>query len=284
MHRRPIDTSFLQPPRTRIDYALEGTMAALFAFMPLAFGVVEAWSEMIALALVTLAAALLIVKSFTSSERRGFAGTWAYLPLALLILFVAFQLLPLPGGLVGSVSSNTLGTRAELLDDLSPAQQAVNYLTLSFYPPATRQMLRVVLLASAVFAIALNLYRTPGQIKRILAWVSCIGVGVALLALAQDVSGARGIYWSFPIDKPATGGTFVNDNHFAQFMNLSIGAMLALLFLHLRDAGLGAGWISRLLDEHRPLLLLAVGIVLCAAALFVSGSRGGMISLLAAFA
>jgi O-antigen ligase len=170
------------------------------------------------------------------------------------------------------------------LSDLPAAQQAIDYLTLSFYPPATRQMLRVALIAVVVFVVALNLYRAEGQITRVLTWIAGMGAAVALLAIAQGMAGSEEIYWSTPIGKRAVGGTFVNQNHFAQFMNLSIGAMLALLFVYLKKWGrLEEGWTSRLMEEQRPLVLLGSGIIVCATALFLSGSRGGMLSLLVAF-
>ena len=109
-------------------------------------------------------------------------------------------------------------------------------MTLSFYPNATRHDLRLILAIFSVFVVIVNTYRTMPQIKRLLMTISIVGGLVALTALAQDIFGNGKIYWIISIKAGAAySGPFVNHNHYGQFMNLSIGAAIALLLMKIGE-------------------------------------------------
>jgi O-antigen ligase len=271
-----------------IDAAVEWLLVALLAFLPFAFGAVEPWSEFVAVAAALVLSVLLVVRRLTRRDCPG-AWSWAYVPVALYVLLVLLQLAQLSPSLVGA---ETVALKSRLLADLPEATRAAHAATLSFYPPATRHDLRVVLLAAAVFAAVVEVYRRPEQVRRLLVAVTCIGGAVALLALAQHVTGATHVYWTVPLRSGARaeGGPFVNHNHFAQFMNLSIGAALGLLVVKLRELNLrgswGAGDVMAALrePEFRAAWLYGAVVVGGAVAIFLSMSRGGMIGMLVALA
>ena len=145
-----------------------------------------------------------------------------------------------------------------------------------------------MLAVAAVFFVVVNLYRDPASIKRLLAAVAVIGAAVGLLALAQHLAGNGKIYWLVPTYDAARSGTFINHSHFGQFMNLSIGAALALLLVLVCEAfsqrKVTAAEALEYLRSREGLYvkLLAATIVVGAAAVFLSLTRGGMVSLLAA--
>jgi O-antigen ligase/tetratricopeptide (TPR) repeat protein len=122
-------------------------------------------------------------------------------------------------------------------------------------------------------------------VKFLLLVIFAIGCAEAALAIAQIATAADKIYWSVPSGRPvATAGTFVNYSHFSQFMNLSLGAGIALLLIQLHDderrALRGGTWRDSLAqlnwENYGPLL---AGIVLCAISVLTSMSRNGAISL-----
>src|SRR5439155_18025929 len=163
------------------------------------------------------------------------------------LALATFQLVPLPRGVVAALSPATVDTKLGLLGDLPDASDALDRMTLTFYPWATRHDLRVVLLASIVFAAVVIVFRDDDRrTRRLLGTIALIGAACALLALAQDLSGTEKIYWSQDIGFPAQAGPFVNHSHFGQFMNLSIGAAVGLLLLRLNessdDEGRGRKW------------------------------------------
>ncbi len=272
----------------KFDRVIEGLLILLLAFMPLAFGAVEAWSEEI---VVTLAAAITVcfLLKLIFEEHTRIVWSWVYIPVALFVIVGVFQIIPLPESFVSTVSQNTAATKKELLGDLPNSEILLKYMTLSFYPNATKHDLRLVLSVAAVFFVVVNIYRRPVQIKRLLAAIAIIGGSIALLALAQDLLGNGRIYWKIPTGSdPAFSGTFVNHSHYGQFMNLCIGAALGLIFVRIHEAfkrkKVTAAVVFEYLGspEAKPTWLLLAMIILGAATIFVSLTRGGMVSMLVA--
>ena len=265
-------------PAGRIETAMEAIMIALLAFMPLALGVVAAWSEMVVIGAAAALVALLLARLIVSPNVR-FVWTWAYLPVALFSMVAVLQLIPLPIGLLQAISPGTAEMKLRLLEGLG----ASDSMTLSFYPNATRHDLRLVLAIAAIFVVTVNLYRSPGQIKRLLGGIAAIGGGVALLALAQVVSGADAIYWSIDSGRKVTAGPFVNYSNFSQFINLSIGAALGYVLMRLHEEFDGgraslARVAAKLAHGSMRSVWVASGVIVFgAAAIFMSMSRGGVI-------
>jgi len=270
------------------DTVIEALLIALLVFMPLAFGAVEAWSELVVITLAGAMAICLALKLLVSRETKV-AWTWAYVPAGLFVVLALFQLMPLPAGLVGLVSPNTAATKTMLLGDLPNTDALLRSMTLSFYPLASAHDLRLIFVVVTVFVVVVNVYRRPDQIKRLLAAISIIGAGIALLALTQVISGTDKIYWYIPTGQNlAHSGTFINHSHYSQFMNLSIGAALALLLVKLHESFREKQVtlpviLQRLTEPDLRIVWYLVGmIVVAAATIFLSLSRGGMLSLLIA--
>jgi tetratricopeptide (TPR) repeat protein len=282
------DTRVWQEDRRGVDRVLEWLLIGLLAFMPFAFGVVEAWSEEIVV-VVTLVISLCFCVRAMAFRHTPMTWTWAYVPLVAFLGVAALQLVPLATPFLRLVSPNTVGQKMRLLTDLYGAEVTPRALEISFYRHATRHDLRLVLATAAIFVIVLNLFRRPEQIRRLLLAIAGVGAGIALVALAQDVVGNSRIYGC--VSSPhgtAFSGPFVNHSHYAQFMNLSIGAALALVFVrvheHLGGRKLTPALIAEYLGSPEARVLWALGamIVAGAATIFVSLSRGGMISMMIA--
>ena len=263
-------------------------LIALLAFMPFALGGVWAWSE-----LVVLLGAGVIALCWTAKlvvyRDTPVVMPWLFLPVLVLALVVAVQLVPLPAGAVSRISPQTAALKTRLLSDLPNATDALRTMTFSFYPAATRAGLRMLLAASVVMLVVANVFRTPQQMKRLLSAIAVIGATAALLAVTQTLSGSRAVYWSVDIEQPALGGPFVNRNNYCMFMNLSIGAALALLLWRLDEYGFGRHSLSTVYRRVREgelwvVAALVAMIVVGAVSVFLSASRGGTASLVAAFA
>jgi O-antigen ligase/tetratricopeptide (TPR) repeat protein len=271
----------------RMDTAIEWLLIGLLTFMPLTFGAVKAWSELAVFLVVAAMSLCLALKHWIHGGFRAI-GTWDYLSILLFLLLVVFQLLPLPNGLVARISPETASTKASLLDDMSK-NPSLEKTTLSFYPHATKHDLRLALTAACVFIVVVQVFRHSRQIKRLLAAIAAIGLGFAVLALLQILSGTTDIYWTVP--KPgfgvATAGSFVNHSHYAQFMNLSIGAALALLLVRLEETVDAYRRTRSLADVFESIRASSTGwlmaaIVLGGMTVFTSQSRNGIFSLVVA--
>lgn len=236
--RRLITLFADQPMIERFDRVIEVLLIVLLAFGPLALGVVHAWSEQVVIALAALISLVFLLK-LSLFKNIAFVWSWAYVPVAVFVLVAVVQLMPLPSSIVSIISPNTASLRQDLLGDLPNAHEVLSSMTLSFYPHATRHDLRLVLAVAAVFGVVINVYRRPERVKRLLAAIAIIGGALALLALMQDLAGNGKIYWLVPTYDKGYSGTFINHSHYGQFMNLSIGAALGLLFVTLHEAFTG---------------------------------------------
>lgn len=268
---------------------IELCMVVLLAFMPLCFGVVHAWSEQIVFGLVAVISIATLIR-LTIMPRRGLYGSWIYLALILMLLFVALQLFRFPADLLQGLSPHTVDVKQRYLADLPHADTLLSRMSLSFYPQGTVHDLRLVWTVAVIVFAVLNIYRKPVLIKHLLTIIALIGGGMALLAIAQIVTRTDKIYWIIPSTHPlADAGPFVNHSHFSQFMNLSVGAALAriLVELHERFFQRKDTSVPEVMDYLRSsrafyLWLLVAIVILGMISIFLSMSRGGMISILIA--
>lgn len=290
MRENRINLGAIDVRRSRFDKVIEWLLVGLLAFMPLAFGVVHAWSEELVIALSGVIVVCFLLKLLVHRGQK-LIWSWAYVPIGLFLFVVVLQLIPLPSQLVSIISPNTAALKTELLGDLPDAETQLKSMSLSFYPNATKHDLRLVLSVVAVFVVVLNVYRRSDQIKRLLMAIALIGFIVAVITLAQNLFSNCKIYW-FISSRHCNGysGPFVNHSHYGQFMNLSIGAALGLFIVKLRETFAGEKVTPTAAFEHlgfrsaKLLWLLVAVMSIGAATVFISLTRGGMISMLLAIA
>lgn len=266
---------------SRWDWFFLVVLTGFLLFLPFSLGVVEPWSELVTVCVAAVLLLALLLRSLLEASFRP-SWSWTFLPLAIVITLICWQLVPLPQSLLATLSPSTAELRAELLGsnpDLPP--------TLSLYAHETRHDLRMALVFSALFITVSNAFRSSHQIRRLLLVVFLVGCLEAAIALLQILTLTDTIHWNWiKVGSVVTSGSFVNHSHFCQFVNLTLGAGVALLLVRMRQDGRRErGRASRLVDLKggrylRPL----AGIVLCGVAVFTSMSRNGVISLLVASA
>ncbi len=274
-------------PLTVFDYAVEWVLALAMLFSPLALGGVESWAQQILFVLVAVVVVLVGAK-LTFVRGSQFVFTWAYLPIVLYILLVTLSVIPLPAGLVQAISPGTVETKSALLSDLPNAHEILSRVTISFNVWSTEHGLRTLLAMGVVFTVIVNTYRTPGQIKRLLGTVACVGAVVSLLALAQDITHVDGkpyqIYWTIDVINAATG-PYAGHAQLGQFLNLTIGAMLALAVVLIAETFHGEDPSGREIVERlntnsiRLAILLGALMCMAAAAIAWSQSHGAEIAM-----
>ncbi len=157
---------------------------------------------------------------------------------------------------------------------------AAGWAPLSLAPWAT---LHAAASAAIVVGIALTAARiavTRSGLPVLLALLAATGVLVAVLGLAGEAGAPEKVL----LIRDNTGGggpygPFVNENHFAQAMELTLPAALVLLVVNIRQLR-GSGGSRQLAAVM--VLSSAVATVVTVAAMLRSGSRGGALFLLAA--
>ena len=271
----------------KIDLIIECLLGLLLVVLPLSLGGVKAWSKELAVVIAGAITICFTLKLIVYPQTK-LIRSWAYVPVVIFILLAVFQTINLPAGFVGIISPSTASLRNNLLND-SEYAGSLSSMTLSLYPNATNHDLRLILSVFAVFVVVVNTFRTLPQIKRLLTIIIATGGFVALIAMAQNIFGNDKISW-LNLTKPGASysGTFVNHNHYGQFMNLSIGAAIALLLIKISEvfgkrkitAPSIFGYLGS--SKSRFFWVLTAIISIGAATIFLSLTRGGMAAIIVA--
>jgi O-antigen ligase len=205
-------------------------LCLLLAFGVLAFGAVETWS----MSLLEIGAALLLVAwAFIVSRDSGAKIEWS----------------PLDAPLLGFLAIGLL----QLL------------LHRTAYPFLTRQELLRLGAYFIVFFLTAQAFRSRADLWALTWFLVVLCFAVSLLAIIQHFTSNGKIYWFQDVVSGAdVFGPFVNRNHFAGFVELTLPVGLALLVFR---------------GVRRDLFpLVALLTIVPMSALVLSGSRAGIIS------
>jgi O-antigen ligase len=260
-------------------------LICLLAAAPLPFGAVQPWaSAALSAGCLALGALWVVWRS-----RRGLTALpwrdpilWAG---ALLLSVAALQLLPLPGSWVAAASpeSAQLRARYEPADTGADSVSATvgpaagsTWRTLSLHPWAGRR--EALALAGCLLAalVTLDLTKKPGTRRIVGAAIAASGAFQAVYGLAEYFSDRQHIFgFAKKYYTEVVTGTFINRNHFAGYMEMSLPLAVALGALAMARAKGGT-------DRSAGRALFLSGIVLVSAlvmltALVCSRSRMGIV-------
>jgi O-antigen ligase len=265
----------------------------LIILTPLAFGSMEIW----AFSLMELGILLIIVLWAVQTGIVRFQGSGesfhsafpfphsAFPPalLALFLLLVLFQILPLPSGVLKILSPKTFALRSAL--NLEPS---ASRFPLSFFPLLTQIEFFKWLTLSGLFLFLLvwePLEEGDETRKHLLVAVMTAGVLESLYGMFEFFSGHRHI-----LNVAAEGlvgsatGTFVNRNYFAGYLLMVIPLSMGFLFSReVTRTGEYRGWRHRLSSLDGKTLLIGFGVIVMILGLLFSASRMGILSLLLSF-
>ncbi len=256
-------------------------ISALLAWTLFAFGGTYLWGA----AGTTAGAALLMAvsrRAFRSSPDLHSLDTLLLLALA----FAALQTVPLPSLILRIVSPNR-GAFASV-HSLEPGGGA---LPLSIDPADSYHALMVFGSGAIVFWSARGLFHFGG-IRTVTRSVAFFGLFASTIAILQDASRSRLVYWWWPpLSEGAPGfGPFINRNHFAAWavmaLALSVGYLAART--HARDEldrfRSFTARLRRRLDLRTVWLLLAIAAMVLGTVLSLSrsGMAGGAAAAIAA--
>jgi O-antigen ligase len=270
----------------RSDRLIEAGTLALLIFTPLAYGTVEPWAEAIA-GLVILGMAVVWMLTMLRQWELRMELPPAWLPALLFLALVVLQSLSLPSVLVQLLSPGAADLTREAW---AFTGGEVSVMALSLDPDATWRMALKLLALALFFLVVYNTYRTRSQVRRAVWVIIVMGTVIALLGIAQRMTWNGRLYWLGPeAPHDSAFGPFVNPSHFAGLIVVIVPMALALALASRRGpmrhrhshnwrAQLRA-WNSR---EAGPASLIPWLIFLMGGAALVSGSRGGLLALLAA--
>ena len=139
--------------------------------------------------------------------------------------------------------------------------------TISLQPFWT-QVTALHFLALAIFLGALLTYiNSADRFKKVVTVITIFGFAYAFFAILQAVLSPNKIYGIYDVPYAVPFGSFVNRHNFAAYMEMTIAVPLGLMF------------VGAVPKDRRLLYITAIGLM--GIALILSGSRGGLVSLLA---
>jgi O-antigen ligase len=222
-------------------------LLAALVFAPVAFGAVDLWAS----GILTLIAFLIIVLWLFDAWKTGefsFNTNRLQIPIIGFIVIGLIQLLPLRSA---DVAAGVLSV---------PAVSS-----LSLDPYTTRFAVVQLCVYLVFFASCLTFIDSSKRLKKAVLLIIIFGSLMAFFGILQRLANPEGIYGVRPTPYAVPFGSFVNQHHFAAFMEMTIGLTLGLLYNK-----------STKKDKR---LLLAIAVVIMGIALVFTSSRGGILSL-----
>ncbi|MDX9745506.1 MAG: O-antigen ligase family protein [Syntrophales bacterium] len=205
------------------------------------------------------------------------------------ILWGLLQVLPLPVHVLHMLSPETAKTWLSL--DLLEAPVRGS---LSLYPSMTMKTLLLALAFLLFYWLALYSLESGKQVHRVVWWVILLGVLESVYGMFQLASGRNIIlWWENPFSEGVLTGTFINRNHLANYMAMTICLAVGYLWSVGQQGGSPRDHrkdrrVFQKLKQHLEMFGprgygLVAALILMLAALLNSASRGGLISLVCGF-
>ena len=239
-----IETVAMGDVSSRLSSAIFFLLCIVPVFSTVLFGAVDNVTWII---ISIFWAAIVLLWLAESSKAKGllFSPNVLQIPVLGLLLIGLVQLLPLGGGVGGDVLS-------------VPSSHA-----LSIDPYATRFFVIRLIVYLVFFGACLTFINNERRLKKAVLLVIIFGASMAFIGIMQRLSTPDGIYGLRKTPYSIPFGPFVNQHHFAAFMQMTAAPAVALIF------GKATGRDKK--------LLLAMAVVVMGIATLLTSSRGGVL-------
>ena len=251
--------------------------AFLILFTPLAFGTVEPWSLALMEIISCLTLVLLIIKNLKNNE--ALLSVPALVPLVLFLGYILFQIIPLPFFIVKFLSPGA----AEIYLN-APGISEGSWIPLSIHPKATLPEFFRFASYAAFYILTVHLLKNRVYLKTTILIITIFGALLSFSSILQFYLTDDMALWFRHVPKNSMiVGPYICHNHYAGLMEMIFPVVLALFFFHrprLHNPSVIKSIIEILSQEKANIHILIGGAaLLIVTSVFVSLSRGGMISL-----
>jgi len=192
----------------------------------------------------------------------------AFVLLGLWLAWVALQIIPLPAGLVGLLSPQAAALHALAAPYTAPSGTNA-WITLSIDPQATLAFWLKSCAYATAFFLTLALAHTPERAQLIAVTLVLSGLAQAVYGVLLHLAGEnREIFGTMVHHNWSARGGFVNRNHLAGFLEITLAMGIGLMVGSLRETG-QRNWrqfwrdmAALVLSARAPLRLLLVAMVI----------------------
>ncbi|VVM06489.1 hypothetical protein MAMT_01230 [Methylacidimicrobium tartarophylax] len=250
---------------------------------PWLFGSVEPWAQAAVFSATVLILSVWMVRASATGRPLDLPPGW--IPAVCFLVWVGFQAMPIPSGLVALLSPERLRLEqqaAHLLGISSP-----KWFALSVDPGLTRRYLWEFGGIGLYALLLWNVIANRNQFRRLLLAIIANGAALTLFALIQRATWKGAIYWVRPIYAGDPFGPYVNRTHMGGLLLLIIPMGLGFLLAEATRRRNGERfdwriWVRLPPEELFERLLLPLLLLIMAGGVLTSKSRGAMTSLLLA--
>jgi tetratricopeptide (TPR) repeat protein len=250
----------------------------ILIFAPLSFGARAEWSFLI-VSTCTLSGFLLLLLEYRKKKELMYQIP-GILPLTLFLFWTAIQIVPFPVFFVEIISPSTVKLYKETIGIAEPVQ----WISLSINKRSTLLEFFRYTTYVIFYILTVQLFTRKDYLKKTAKHIVLLSTIIAILAILQYFLSADKIYWFRSVPENATPfGPYVYHNHYAGFMEMVFPLSLAL-FLYYRPVVIYGSFRQRVFEffdnpkvnEH---FLFGLSTIIIGASVFLSYSRGGIISL-----
>lgn len=234
MHSRRNPQLAESPTVTILNRVVDYGLACVLFVAPLAMGGRFAAGRLLLVSLIGLTATAWGFARFLSASPKRWLTTGAEWLAVLAVLLVLLQVLPLPTGMVQTLSPS-LGELLPLHHGVDPGEAAetgsvIGWSYISLAPHDSRSGLAMALAYVLLFGVVSQRIRNRADVEFALKAIALAGISMAAIGLTQRFLGNGKFLWfmEHPSRDTLTSvkGTFANENHFVHFLALTLGPLL----------------------------------------------------------
>ena len=256
-----------------VDYGI----GAIIFIAPMFFGGRHDLGRGIFISLVAVVSVAWFIRQSTI-KNATITRTWSYLVAVLAILLVIAQLIPLPEEWLQNLAQRNFSLLTLWNKNTSTSLGA--WQSISVAPESTRIALAMLIAYVLLFFVTVGRLQSLEDIKQLLRCIALSAVLMAVFGLLQLFTSNKLYFWFYEYPYAATDqvakGSFSCRNHFAHFLVLGFGPLLAWAIHGLK----GGQEFTRSKINSGLTVFLVVSMLIVVLAILLSISRGGAIALL----
>ncbi len=266
-------------------------LVLLIFIVPLSFGAIHVWAYSLFEFGAMLVGALGLAGIFWNRSGVQWVSNPAYFWMLLFGAFIAFQLIPLPSGVLQILSPKTWDIYSTAIAEYGGGEPARNF-PISLNPHKTRIELLKVIAYFGVFFYIVNHIRSRAHINLILYSIIVVGLMEAVYGMyAMFTTPPRVLWLEYPMVATRLSGTYLDPNHMAGFLEMALMVALGYSFSFGRSRtrkkrGTSQPWYKDLpgfmmrAEKYNKMSLVFYSLGILFIGLFLTASRGGMLGFL----
>lgn len=266
----------------RLLSIVDACLCGIIFVAPYFFGGRHDLGRLVFVLLTSLAAAAWFARQTLLPSAR-WVRTTANGLILLAVGLLVLQLVPLPTAWIDALAPRN----AELLPlwtNSGAAVQLGSWHTLSLIPHETVKSLAMLVSYGLLFVVVAQRVQHTSDVRRLMQWIGVAAVLMAVFGLAQYFASDGRYFWFYEHPYRTTvncvTGSFANRNHFAAFLVLGAGPLVAWLVGTMRTSTGSAAHHTDATAVRRPdIYLLVAAVAIVALAVLMTLSRGGAVAM-----